>query len=320
MQRVASTLMYEVKGRFDRAVSERLGDERRDVMIGMYGSAARTLATARALGELTVLNFVNSHPVYQNRFLRELGGLRDGHHELVAAKVAADVEREIEHADVILSPSRFVARQLWERGVPPGKVVIMPYGVDPRGFQPTSSKERVDSPTTVRCLFVGQIGHRKGVPTLLEAARRLRDRRLSFDLVGPIVSPEVLQRMPSNVVWRGPRVGSDVAETMRDADILVLPSLEDAYPLVTLEAMACGLPTIVSDHAGTSELITHGTDGFVIPAGNAAALADVIAMLVESRDRRHEIGIAARQRVEKGCSWGDYGKRVLSEIRERVHS
>jgi glycosyltransferase involved in cell wall biosynthesis len=70
--------------------------------------------------------------------------------------------------------------------------------------------------------------------------------------------------MPENVRWAGARLQGGVGAAMRDADLFVLlPSVEDAFGLVTLEAMASGLPVIVTDHVGASELIFHRKDGFM---------------------------------------------------------
>jgi glycosyltransferase involved in cell wall biosynthesis len=161
---------------------------------------------------------------------------------------------------------------------------------------------------------VGQIAHRKGIKILLDAARRLSGRRLEFILVGPLVSPELLRDMPVNVRWLGAMAHEDAADQLQLADVLVLPSLEDAYPLVTMEAMATGLPVIVSDHAGTSELITNGLDGLIVPAGQVTPLEEALRQLLEDQALRITMGIAARRRIENDGSWDQYGLAVLDLI------
>lgn len=318
-QTPAGRLMYGVKERFDRAVARRLGGVDWDAVIGMFASAELTLRQARSSNRLGVLNFVNSHPLYHNRFLKELGGLRDGDHELVPPNVVQRVERELEMASLVLVPSRFVARQLQEVGLPKNRVAVEPYGVDLSAFSPAPEGHgKVRRDGLHRCLYVGQISHRKGVPVLLEAARRLQTQPIEFELVGPMVSPEVLRDAPANVHYLGPTVHGSVAEMMRGSDVFALPSLEDAYPLVTLEAMASGLPVIVSDHAGTSELITHGQDGLLIPPGDAAALAQAIERLVQDDQLSFAVGAAARRRVEEGHSWAEYANRVLDLVAARA--
>jgi glycosyltransferase involved in cell wall biosynthesis len=312
---LASRMMYTGKGRFDQEVAARLNPSW-DRIVAMAGSSATTLAAARRFGARTVLNFVNSHPAYQNRYLRELAGLRSGHHELVSPAVAHRAEQELEQADLVLVPSRFVARQLAEVGLPDSRVAVEPYGVDLSAFHPAPQARK--KPARLRCLYVGQMSYRKGVPVLLQAARCLRRLPLDFVLLGPLTSPGVLRDLPENARVLRPTVHGGVAEAMRGADIFVLPSIEDAYPLVTLEAMASGLPVIVSDHAGTSELIADGSNGLLAPAGDVGALACAIERLHDDPGLRHRLGAAARRSVEAGHSWDAYGDRVLDLI-ERQH-
>jgi glycosyltransferase involved in cell wall biosynthesis len=147
--------------------------ERFDAVVTLDFSAARTFQTLHDEVTLRVLDFIDSHPRYQNRYLRELCGLRDPHRELVFPESIGRIENEVELADLVLVPSRFVARQLEAVGVPAERVVIEPFGVDASHFHPPEAEApRRDG---LRCLFVGQISHRKGVGILREAARLLRD-------------------------------------------------------------------------------------------------------------------------------------------------
>jgi glycosyltransferase involved in cell wall biosynthesis len=313
---LASWLLYDSKKRFDRAVSRKVAGEQFDAVVTLDFSAARTFQVLRDTGALRVLDFIDSHPRYQNRYLRELCGLRDPHRELVFPEVIGRIENELELADLVLVPSRFVARQLETVGIRPERVVIERFGVDASAFHPPDrdQKPRRD---VARCLFVGQISYRKGVSILIEAARRLRGRPVEFQLVGPMVSPEVVKGMPENAHWRGARLQEGVGGVMREADLFVLPSVEDAFGLVTLEAMASALPVIVTDHVGASELISNREQGLIVPAGDAAALAQAIEQLLES-DLRAALGRAARALVEERCSWDRYGDNVLTLIRERL--
>jgi glycosyltransferase involved in cell wall biosynthesis len=85
------------------------------------------------------------------------------------------------------------ARQLESVGIPAERVVIERFGVGASAFHPPEGNEKPRRRDVARCLFVGQISFRKGVGILLEAARRLRDRPIEFQLVGPMVSPEVVR-------------------------------------------------------------------------------------------------------------------------------
>jgi glycosyltransferase involved in cell wall biosynthesis len=309
-QALGSRTMYAAKMAFDRNVARAMPDA--DVILGIYGSAALTFQAARRRDVFTILNFVNSHPAEHNRYLRELAGLRGGH-EFVPDGVARRVERELALADLVLVPSQFVARQLLGRGLPERRLAVLPYGVDPAMFAPRPSGR---PNARIRCLYVGQISHRKGIPILLEAASRLPE--VEFVLIGPVVSPDTLRATPRNAVRFGSLRAPEVAEQMQRADLFVLPSVEDAYPLAVLEAMASGLPVVVTDHVGSSEMLEPGVNGMVVPAGDADALAEAIQRLALDPELRAKMGRAARARVELAQAWEAYGARVLKRIEEAL--
>ena len=313
-QALATRMMYAAKRSFDGAVAKRIDWLDPDAVVAMMASAELTLRAMRQSGRLGVLNFVNSHPSYHNSYLRELAGLSHNHHELIRDDVAKQVEAELELADLVLVPSRFVANQLFELGMPSDKVAVRPYGVDLSKFRPHRGTTSRASGDSMRCLYLGQIAHRKGIKILLDAARRLSGRPMEFILVGPLVSPELLRDMPANVRWLGAMAHEDAAKQLQIADVFVLPSLEDAYPLVTMEAMATSLPVVVSDHAGTSELITNGLDGLIVPAGQVMPLVQAFQQLLDDQTLRITMGSAARRRIETDGSWDQYGLAVLDRI------
>jgi glycosyltransferase involved in cell wall biosynthesis len=249
--------------------------------------------------------------------LQDLGAVPNGHHELIPAYVQRNVAQELELSDIVFVPSHYVRRQLEAEGLSPDNIAVERYGVDPLMFLPLVKDEKESTESLVRCLYVGQISHRKGIAVLVEAARRLREigftsKSIEFRLVGPLVSREVLNRAPENVRWLRTLGHDQIAAEMRGAQIFVLPSLDDAYPLVTLEAMASGLPVIVTDHCGTSEIMQDGQDGIVVPAGNVDSLVQAIARLALDAQLRRAMGQAARRCSEAQSDWDAYGKRVLS--------
>jgi glycosyltransferase involved in cell wall biosynthesis len=292
---------------FDRAAARDLPPA--DAVLAIYGSAALTLRAANAMGALAVLNFVNSHPAEHNRFLRELAGLHGPNHEFVPERVARRVEQELSLADLVLVPSRFVANQLLERGLPWTRVAVIPYGVDLEAFSPDTNRP---PNARVHCVYVGQISHRKGIPVLFRAARGLPD--VQFVLTGPLVTPSLLRGLPSNARWMGPLPHAEVAALMRTADIFVLPSLEDSYGLVVSEAMASGLPVVVTDHVGASEAIQPGVNGLIVPAGDHTALAAALRRLADDSDLRSRMGAAGRSHMASSQSWAQYGTEVLSVV------
>lgn len=169
---------------------------------------------------------------------------------------------------------------------------VIYYGVDPARFSPESrdglrlqSRSQLGlSDSTFCLLFIGNDWNNKGLPTLLEAMARVGNPDLRLLVVGHDDSAPyraALQRLgegKERVSFLPPR--SDVEFYYSAADAYVSPVLEDAFGLPSLEAMACGLGIIVSEHAGVSEVITDRVDGMILhDPRDVSALADLICEL-----------------------------------------
>jgi glycosyltransferase involved in cell wall biosynthesis len=308
---LAPRIMHWAKRRFDRQVAAHVGTCGAAVAVGQLQSSLWMLHAARSAGLTAVLNFVNSHPAHHNAVLRELGGLPGSHPEMVPASAVDRAERELEAADVVLVPSRYVARQLSTRGIPESRLLVHPYGVDLDTFHPCGDQTSGAGP--LRCLFVGNVWHTKGVPFLLDAVRRLPSKAVSLTLVGAAATPSLLRRLPANATWVPPRPTDQIAAMMRRADVLLAPSLDDAFPLVTLEGLASGLAVIVSDHCGAAELIRDGIDGLCVPAADSEALAAALSRLADDRGLVSRLGRAARARATE-FTWDRFAEAVLARL------
>jgi glycosyltransferase involved in cell wall biosynthesis len=109
---------------------------------------------------------------------------------------------------------------------------------------------------------------------------------------------------------------SSVARLLAEADMLVLPSRDEGLPLVLIEAMAAGIPTITSSGVGAiPEVVAHGETGLLVPPGDVAALGRAIETLASNGTLRRRMGDAARLRCERNyslASWSEGLERVLS--------
>jgi glycosyltransferase involved in cell wall biosynthesis len=109
----------------------------------------------------------------------------------------------------------------------------------------------------------------------------------------------------------------DLAEAFRQADCLVLPSRHDSFGRVVVEALATGLPVLVSEHVGAREVVEEESTGWVIPAEDVDALADRMRWCIEHPDAirsMHDAAVMAAQ----DYSWAAYHERVVEVIEEVV--
>jgi glycosyltransferase involved in cell wall biosynthesis len=310
----AAALMYAAKARFDEEVARNLTTSPATCLIAMNGAASRSFRAAKSNGGTTVLNHVNATPHAHNAVLRNVAGLLGSHHEMVPDRQVARIEDELGVSDIVLVLSKQSAKQLVDSGVSASRIIVVPPGIDPATFtmHDRATPKRASS---LECLYVGQMSHRKGIPVLLEAARLCKRLPVRFRLIGPVVSPEVLRDLPDNVAYEGAAApGRGVAGAMQEADVFLLPSLLDAFGRVVFEAMASGLPVIASDGAGASEWISPGRHGFVVPAGNAQALACRIEQLLDDPDLRSEMGIAGHAHIQQAYSMKQYAATVVGQV------
>ena len=158
------------------------------------------------------------------------------------------------------------------------------------------------SSAPLRLLCVGALAERKGQDVLLEAfAIARRDVDVVLDLIGGGPCEATLKEYARSrgltdfVAFHGERPDPD--SFYRNADVFVLPSRQEGFSNALLEAMAYGLPVIATDVGGNREAI-HPDGGLLVPAMNAAALADAILRVAERRRELAAMGDANRNRVE----------------------
>ena len=105
---------------------------------------------------------------------------------------------------------------------------------------------------------------------------------------------------------------NDMNYCVQAFDICVQPSIDcDTSSFSMKEQMAAGIPVVASDYGGLTEIITNGEEGFIVPAGTVAPLAEALKMLIEMPDLREAMGHAGRRRVKADFSSDVFVKRTL---------
>lgn len=192
--------------------------------------------------------------------------------------------------------------------------VVVPNGVDLSLFSPASrlalreaTRQKLGySPDDILLLLIGNDWRNKGLPTLLEAMSRLNHRSLRLCVVGSDAAAGFLPQVHS--LHLSDRVkffaeSSEILPFYAAADIYAAPSLEDSFNLPVLEAMACGLPVLVSLQAGISECIVDGVDGILLrDPSDASALAGSLSLLLKQPELRRSLGENAARKAQQ-FSW-----------------
>jgi glycosyltransferase involved in cell wall biosynthesis len=235
------------------------------------------------------------------------------------ARINAHKDREIALADHVLTVSDLARESYVEGGVPDEQVTTVPMGADLTDFAPPEPlRSPSDGPFTF--LFVGHAGRRKGTDTLLAASSRLHEAGVSHRVAFAGDADDALFDDAPPTVDRLGYLGTDeLVAAMHRADVLVLPSRHDSFGRVVVEAMATGLPALVSEHVGAKQVIAENENGWTVPAENVDALAAQMRWCVE-----HPEEVAAMQEpaaeAAQAYTWTAYRERVVRCLRQVVDS
>ncbi len=206
--------------------------------------------------------------------------------------------------DKIVTVSRHQAAYL-QSVLPGSQVEFVPHGVDTDFFTPPP--DRAPTLDRAKILCVGK--HLRDFDVLERVVMQLSRRAAGcrFTLIG----------LPANLVNRFRQLGAtcpvglsdhDLRDAYRSADIMVLPLKESTANNALLEAMACGLPTVVSAVGGVLDYVVAGS-AVLVPAGDAAAMSEAVVDLLENGSQYRSISLLARQQAMR-FRWEDVGEQM----------
>lgn len=201
--------------------------------------------------------------------------------------------------------SQPLADLLVERcGIPPSRIQVIPNGIDPALFAPAGGRQRAASAGPI-IGTLARLDPRKGIPVLLRALAQVLPALPEASLVigGDGEERVALEREAQDlgVAGRARFAGPvhDPPAFYRRLDLFVLPSLDEGFGLVVLEAMAAGLPVIGTRVGGVPDIIEHGRNGILVEPGDAGAIADALRALWAEPPRRARLAEEGRQTVAR---------------------
>jgi len=203
---------------------------------------------------------------------------------------------------------------------PESNIEILPdKGVDTEFFKP--QYENIDQSETVRILYLGRLHEVKGLEYLIKAFSSVKDKHPNsiLTIVGEGEEKERLMKMirssrlEDSVEFIGRVEYKETREYYQNSDIFVLPSLSEGLPNVLMEAMACGLPSVVTHVGGNKELIKDSKGGFLVNPKSSSELSKAINELIEDPELRNDMGEFNRKRVKKYDT-----KRVMRKKRMTI--
>lgn len=317
--RISTRLNRWIHGRFSGNLASLIPEDTQ-FFIGLSSFCLEALEACREKGIPCAVDHGSLHQVENRRLVQEEAE-RWG--MVVSENIAPDwiiekEDREFHVADQVFVLSGSARDSMVRCGVPSEKIVINPCGVDLSAFKPGERNDDV-----FRVIQVGGITLGKGVLTLLDAFAKLRRPGSELWFLGGGLETSGLERVtksmsPPGVTFWPPVAQSRLVEYYHQCSAFVLASVADGFAMVVLQAMACGLPVIVTENVGARDLIEDGVNGFVVPVGAPERIAERLRQLHDDPQLRREMGMAARRTVETGNSWRDYGDRLMKAVESGI--
>jgi glycosyltransferase involved in cell wall biosynthesis len=229
-------------------------------------------------------------------------------------------------ADRVIAVSEWTKHDIAKYGVDLGNIVTIHNGVDVGEFKP---RGRLPDRSLVgdggRLLFVGRLVPQKGISYLLDAMPLiLRDHPgARLVLVGRGSLCDSLRRKASamglgeSVVFSGYMEEDELKEAYGACDLFVLPSTVEPFGIVVAEAMASGKAVVCTDSGGVREIVADGVNGFLVPPGDPAALAERLSFLLSDHGTRGRMGREGRRIAAEKLDWKAIAartKRLYEEV------
>lgn len=203
-------------------------------------------------------------------------------------------------------------------------ILVFPNGVDTDIFCPLEDKEF--SEDHIEILFVSRLIERKGLQYVIPYLQEIENssgRKIHLTIVGDGPYKETLQTMAeesgvsSMITFEGQKDKDELLPYYQSGDIFVFPSKKEGMPNAVLEAMACGLPIVMSPCQGSSELIDG--NGVISDIDLTKFKESLIAIISAGNEDLKRMADCSRQRVRKLFSWGSVAERYMT-LFESIHS
>lgn len=300
----------------DVSVARWLRSHRKDLprVVHCYEDGAEeTFRAAREAGVTCVYELPIAYWQTMHRILHEEAARRPEWEPTLRATSDPAVKlerktRELELADVVVCPGGFVLDSLPEDIRSSKKCVVAKFGSPVPSFE---IRNETVPRKKLRVLFAGTMTQRKGLADLFDAMKLLRRNDVELVVMGsPVLSMSFYRKQFPDFIYEPPRPHDAVMELMQTCDVLALPSLVEGRALVQQEALACGLPLIVTANAGAADLVDEGITGFLVPVRDAGAIAEKIEWFAANRALLQRMRDETREKAAQ-YKWKDYCNTII---------
>ena len=280
----AESTRYRIDAWFDAWVKRHIRPG--DRLYSSFGFTTNSFKHLKTHGGTTILDGTNTHPRYFWDLLTEEHARWKASDPPVSHYYHQRSLEMMDYTDHVISPSSFVTQSFLENGFSREQVFELPYPGDFSIFRPATEPRPKNRPP--RIITTGLLCLRKGTPYLLEAFRIIHKKHPSVEFwvtrsIRDDVMPCLAKYSDLPIKWGNYLPHQELAERYRQCDVFTLPSLEDGFARIVLEAMACGLPAVITPNTGAADYIQEGVSGSVVPIREPKVLAEALLGWIDRR-------------------------------------
>lgn len=250
----------------------------------------------------------------------EIAEILDGEYERYGIKFGIGpkfkfwqlVIKDCKEADIILVNSDYVKKTFVKYGYNPKRIVVNYLGVRNDWFSIKQDYSLSDG--CLKLLFIGEFGIRKGAEYLIKASQILNRKDINYKIIVIGKQVEICDLINSSDMSHFEFVGTVLYDNLKtyysQCDAYLFPSLCEGSTRAGMEAMAAGLPVILTENCGCP--VNDGINGLIVPIKDESAIANAVERLYHSEDLRERLGKAAAKTIAQSYTWDHYKNNLLS--------
>ncbi len=286
-----------------------------DVLLALAGVSLNAGLKIVKQNKIYICERSSAHISYQNDLMMDEYNDQNTKKKYVVNKWFVDKEmEEYENADIILAPSNFVKNTFDDSTKK--KIKVLGFGADTDNFYPIDKIQK--SKKYFDILFIGQKSLRKGLHYLLDAFQKFTHPNKRLHIVGSDTEDiNFFKNKIKNekIIIYGHVPQFKLNSIINKCHVFVLPSIEDGFGIVVLQAAAAGCPSIVSQNTGAADFVSKNCCGIVVPIRDPNAIADNLQTFSDDRNLLNEFSSKALK-ASNNYTWSDYVDKLNDLIFE----
>lgn len=292
--------------------------DKNTIIIARNGMSLNAFIAVKKLGGKCVLHSQWMHPITHKKALSSIYKKLLINDKPIPAKRTLRQLEEIGIVDKIWSISTLVTNSYIDNDYKQEKIIDCSLGVDINKYKIIEKQDVVKEGITV--VFVGNVNAEKGVHDLFHACYELSAEHKNINIIlNGALSPDFkeiynmyIEKLESRLINVQMCPGDPISSYSKGT-FFVLPSIHESFGLVVLEAMACGLPVIVSSNVGAKDCVIHGSNGFIFNVSDTQELTNYMRMLMVDSEMVKNMSKKSIE-LSKKYSWLEVTKNLVKQL------